>query len=64
MGYYNEILLNDLLLRRTVLTRPRTITKIKAELIDEHHFRIKMTTQAGTYDYDLLIALFNLTSLV
>ena len=35
--------------RRTVMTRPRTVTDIKAELIDEHHFNISMTTQAGTY---------------
>jgi tRNA pseudouridine synthase 10 len=34
--------------RRTLMTRPRAITDIKTELIDEHHFRIKMTTQAGT----------------
>lgn len=35
--------------RRTVMTRPRSVTDIKAELIDEHHFKINMTTQAGTY---------------
>ena len=26
--------------RRTVMTRPRSVTDIKAELIDEHHFKI------------------------
>ena len=35
--------------RRTVMTRPRTVTDIQAELVDEHHFKIAMTTQAGTY---------------
>lgn len=35
--------------RRTVMTRPRYITNISADLIDDHHFRIKMTTQAGTW---------------
>lgn len=30
------------------MTRNRTIDEISAELIDQHHFRIKMTTQAGT----------------
>jgi tRNA pseudouridine synthase 10 len=34
--------------RRTVMTRPRIVSEIKAELIDEHHFRIRMKTQAGT----------------
>ena len=34
--------------RRTVMTRARTVSNINAELIDEHHFRLKMTTQAGT----------------
>lgn len=31
------------------MTRERTVSDINAELIDEHHFRLKMTTQAGTY---------------
>lgn len=35
--------------RRTVMTRPRIISEIQTELIDEHHFRIRMKTQAGTY---------------
>jgi tRNA U54 and U55 pseudouridine synthase Pus10 len=35
--------------RRTVMTRARTVSDINAELIDEHHFRLKMTTQAGTF---------------
>lgn len=30
------------------MTRPRVISEIKTELIDEHHFRIRMRTQAGT----------------
>lgn len=34
--------------RRTVMTRPRYIRDISAHLIDEHHFKISMTTQAGT----------------
>ena len=34
--------------RRTVMIRPRIVSEIKAELIDEHHFRILMKTQAGT----------------
>jgi tRNA pseudouridine synthase 10 len=32
-----------------VMTRPRAVTDIQAELIDDHHFKINMTTQAGTY---------------
>ena len=31
------------------MTRPRTVTDIKATLIDEHHFKLAITTQAGTY---------------
>ena len=31
------------------MTRPRAVTDIQAELIDDHHFKINMTTQAGTY---------------
>jgi tRNA U54 and U55 pseudouridine synthase Pus10 len=30
------------------MTRPRKVSDIRAEMIDEHHFRIKITTQAGT----------------
>ena len=35
--------------RRTVMTRPRVISDISVQLVDEHHFKIQMTTQAGTY---------------
>ncbi|CAF0902277.1 unnamed protein product [Brachionus calyciflorus] len=35
--------------RRTVMTRSRWISDIQASLIDEHHFKIKMLTQGGTY---------------
>jgi hypothetical protein len=30
------------------MTRSRTVSNIYAELVDEHHFKLKMTTQAGT----------------
>ena len=33
--------------RRTVMTRPRIVSEIKTELIDDHHFKIHMKTQAG-----------------
>ena len=33
--------------RRTVMTRPKWIRDVNASLIDEHHFRIKILTQAG-----------------
>lgn len=31
------------------MIRPRVVSEINASLIDEHHFRIKMKTQAGAY---------------
>ena len=34
--------------RRTLMTRERTISNVCAELIDDHHFRFNLTTQAGT----------------
>lgn len=35
--------------RRTLATRDRTIHTMRGELVNEHHFRLKLTTQAGTY---------------
>lgn len=40
--------------RRTLLTRERTISNVRAELVDDHHFRFKLTTQAGTYVKELV----------
>ena len=36
------------------MTRARTVSDINAQLIDEHHFRLKMTTQAGTFVFKYL----------
>ncbi|CAF1064698.1 unnamed protein product [Adineta steineri] len=35
--------------RRTVMTRQRSITELSATVIDPYHFRLLLTTQAGTY---------------
>jgi tRNA pseudouridine synthase 10 len=35
--------------RRSVMTREKKITDLKASLVDSHHFRVQMTTQAGAY---------------
>ena len=35
--------------RRTLATRPRTIYSLQATFIDTHHFRLLLSTQAGTY---------------
>jgi len=35
--------------RRTVMNRERMINDIQAEYVNAHHFRLKMTTQAGAY---------------
>ncbi len=29
------------------MTRPRVVSEVSASLIDEHHFKIRMKTQAG-----------------
>ena len=31
------------------MIRDRSVREMNAELIDDHHFRINLTTQAGTY---------------
>ena len=31
------------------MIRDRSIREMNAELIDDHHFKINLTTQAGTY---------------
>ncbi len=36
-------------LRRTVMTRHRSITALSATVIDSYHFRLRLTTQAGAY---------------
>ncbi|KAM4772264.1 tRNA pseudouridine synthase Pus10 [Rhinophrynus dorsalis] len=35
--------------RRPLALRPRTIHTMKTEYVDEHHFRLYLKTQAGTY---------------
>lgn len=35
--------------RRTVMTRQRFVASLSAILIDSFHFRLRLTTQAGTY---------------
>ncbi|CAF2690117.1 unnamed protein product [Rotaria sp. Silwood2] len=35
--------------RRTLMTRQRSIFAISATVIDPYHFRLRLTTQAGTY---------------
>lgn len=35
--------------RRSVMTREKKISDLKASLVDSHHFRVQMTTQAGAY---------------
>lgn len=37
------------LFRRTVMTRQRSISGLSAVLTDPYHFRLRLTTQAGTY---------------
>ena len=31
-----------------MMVRKRTVREMSAELVDDHHFRINLTTQAGT----------------
>ena len=35
--------------RRTLATRVRTIHSLKGEFVDTHHFKLQLSTQAGTY---------------
>ena len=35
--------------RRSLATRPRTIHTMRGEQVDDHHFYLHLTTQAGTY---------------
>ena len=35
--------------RRTLATRERTVHSLRAEFADSHHFRLLLSTQAGTY---------------
>ena len=35
--------------RRSLATRARTIHTMRSELVDNHHFYLRLTTQAGTY---------------
>ncbi|EMP41914.1 Putative tRNA pseudouridine synthase Pus10 [Chelonia mydas] len=40
--------------RRPLAVRSRVIHTMKSEYIDDHHFRLHLKTQAGTYPLDLL----------
>ena len=54
LGEKSEIVIHQktpirVLHRRTLATRDRTIHTIEGNLVDDHHFRLLLTTQAGTY---------------
>ena len=36
-------------LRRPLATRQRTVYSMKAEMVDDHHLKLHLSTQAGTY---------------
>ena len=54
LGEMGEVVLHQktpirVLHRRSLATRDRTIHSMRGELVNTHHFRLHLTTQAGTY---------------